>query len=58
MREGRTPWGVEWERPPRLRTSEALLGRSVTIALGAAMTDDDVDAVIAAVRKACQETAT
>ncbi|WP_340374485.1 DegT/DnrJ/EryC1/StrS family aminotransferase [Streptomyces sp. SS7] len=54
VREGRTPWGVEWERPPRLRTSEALLGRSVTIALGAAMTDDDVDAVVAAVRKACQ----
>ncbi|MFI1052836.1 DegT/DnrJ/EryC1/StrS family aminotransferase [Streptomyces griseoruber] len=54
VREGRTPWGVEWERPPRLRTSEALLGRSVTIALGAAMTDDDVDAVVDAVRKACQ----
>ncbi|WP_460071546.1 DegT/DnrJ/EryC1/StrS family aminotransferase [Streptomyces sp. YKOK-I1] len=58
VREGRTPWGVEWERPPRLRTSEALLGRSVTIALGAAMTDDDVDAVVAAVRKACQGTPT
>ncbi|QNP68200.1 DegT/DnrJ/EryC1/StrS family aminotransferase [Streptomyces roseirectus] len=55
VREGRTPWGVEWERPPRLRTSEALLGRSVTIGLGAAMTDEDVDAVVTALRKSHQD---
>jgi dTDP-4-amino-4,6-dideoxygalactose transaminase len=55
VREGRTPWGVEWERPPRLRTSEALLGRSVTIGLGAAMTDDDVDALVTAFRKSYQD---
>lgn len=51
VREGRTPWGVEWERPPRYRISEGLLGRSVTIGLGAAMTDEDVDAVVTAFRK-------
>ncbi|MFJ7147019.1 DegT/DnrJ/EryC1/StrS family aminotransferase [Streptomyces sp. NPDC100445] len=51
VRDGRTPWGVEWDRPPRLRISEALLGRSVTIGLGAAMTDEDVDAVVTAFRK-------
>ncbi|MFH8367697.1 DegT/DnrJ/EryC1/StrS family aminotransferase [Streptomyces sp. NPDC018031] len=51
VREGRTPWGVEWDRPPRFRTSEGLLGRSVTIGLGAAMTDDDVTALVAAFRK-------
>ncbi|GAQ51267.1 DegT/DnrJ/EryC1/StrS family aminotransferase [Streptomyces acidiscabies] len=51
VREGRTPWGVEWERPPRFRISEGLLGRSVTIGLGAAMTDEDVDAVVTAFRK-------
>ncbi|GKQ38797.1 DegT/DnrJ/EryC1/StrS aminotransferase family protein [Streptomyces sp. A012304] len=55
VREGRTPWGVEWERPPRLRTSEALLGRSVTIGLGAAMTDEDVDALVIAFRKSYQD---
>ncbi|GGY75716.1 DegT/DnrJ/EryC1/StrS family aminotransferase [Streptomyces nitrosporeus] len=51
VREGRTPWGVEWDRPPRYRTSEGLLGRSVTIGLGAAMTEEDVDAVVTAFRK-------
>ncbi|MFH8477121.1 DegT/DnrJ/EryC1/StrS family aminotransferase [Streptomyces sp. NPDC018000] len=51
VREGRTPWGVEWNRPPRYRISEGLLGRSVTIGLGAAMTDADVDAVVTAFRK-------
>ncbi|MFH8804197.1 DegT/DnrJ/EryC1/StrS family aminotransferase [Streptomyces sp. NPDC017936] len=51
VREGRTPWGVEWDRPPRYRISEGLLGRSVTIGLGAAMTDEDVDAVVTAFRK-------
>ncbi|MEU9608352.1 DegT/DnrJ/EryC1/StrS family aminotransferase [Streptomyces sp. NPDC048057] len=51
VREGRTPWGVEWERPERHRISEGFLGRSVTIGLGAAMTDDDVDAIVAAVHK-------
>ncbi|MET9503617.1 DegT/DnrJ/EryC1/StrS family aminotransferase [Streptomyces sp. NPDC006622] len=55
VREGRTPWGVEWERPPRYRISEGLLGRSVTIGLGAAMTDEDVDAVVAAFRKSYQD---
>ncbi|MGA4844857.1 DegT/DnrJ/EryC1/StrS family aminotransferase [Streptomyces sp. G5(2025)] len=55
VREGRTPWGVEWERPPRYRISEGLLGRSVTIGLGAAMTDEDVDAVVTAFRKSYQD---
>ncbi|MFE9674611.1 DegT/DnrJ/EryC1/StrS family aminotransferase [Streptomyces sp. NPDC006259] len=55
VREGRTPWGVEWERPPRYRISEGLLGRSVTVGLGAAMTDEDVDAVVAAFRKSYQD---
>ncbi|MFM9607183.1 DegT/DnrJ/EryC1/StrS family aminotransferase [Streptomyces niveiscabiei] len=55
VREGRTPWGVEWERPPRCRISEGLLGRSVTVGLGAAMTDADVDAVVTAFRKSYQD---
>ncbi|MFF9063496.1 DegT/DnrJ/EryC1/StrS family aminotransferase [Streptomyces sp. NPDC014882] len=55
VREGRTPWGVEWERPPRHRISEGLLGRSVTVGLGAAMTDEDVDAVVTAFRKSYQD---
>ncbi|MGJ5894049.1 glutamine--scyllo-inositol aminotransferase [Streptomyces sp. V2] len=55
VREGRTPWGVEWERPPRYRISEGLLGRSVTVGLGAAMTDADVDAVVTAFRKSYQD---
>ncbi|MFD4682171.1 DegT/DnrJ/EryC1/StrS family aminotransferase [Streptomyces sp. NPDC058461] len=42
VRTGRTPWGTGWQAPGRLRASEAILGRSVTVGLGAAMTDDDV----------------
>ncbi|MGA8113100.1 MAG: DegT/DnrJ/EryC1/StrS family aminotransferase [Actinocatenispora sp.] len=52
VRAGRTAWGVEWTPPGRLRASEALLGRSVTIGLGARMTDADVEHVAGAVRKA------
>lgn len=55
VREGRTPWGVEWERPPRFRASEGYLGRSVTIGLGATMTDEDVDAVIDTLRATCED---
>jgi 8-amino-3,8-dideoxy-alpha-D-manno-octulosonate transaminase len=49
---GRTAWDTEWTPPSRLRTSEALLGRSVTVALGATMTDDDVAHVIDSLRAA------
>ncbi|WP_432096763.1 DegT/DnrJ/EryC1/StrS family aminotransferase [Streptomyces sp. bgisy100] len=52
VREGRTPWGVAWDRPARCRASEGLIGRSVTVGLGATMTDGDVDALVAAFRKA------
>lgn len=50
VRAGRTAWGTEWAPPSRLRKSEALLGRSVTIRLGAQMTDSDTERLIAAVR--------
>ncbi|AYN43703.1 DegT/DnrJ/EryC1/StrS family aminotransferase [Streptomyces dangxiongensis] len=49
---GRTAWGTEWTPPARLRASEALLGRSVTVGLGATMTDDDVTHVIDSLRAA------
>jgi dTDP-4-amino-4,6-dideoxygalactose transaminase len=47
VRAGRTAWGVEWPAPPRLRASERLVGRSVTVDLGAAMSDEDVDWLVA-----------
>lgn len=56
VKAGRTPWGVEWAPPPRLRASEQIAGRSITIDLGAAMTDLDVERLVAAVRKACADT--
>lgn len=52
VRDGRTAWGNEWARPPRLRNSEQIAGRSVTIDLGARMTDVDVEWLIGVVRKA------
>ncbi|MBH5336225.1 DegT/DnrJ/EryC1/StrS family aminotransferase [Streptomyces pactum] len=57
VREGRTPWGVAWERPPRFRASEGYLGRSVTVGLGAAMTDEDVDTIVATLRSAWADAA-
>jgi dTDP-4-amino-4,6-dideoxygalactose transaminase len=56
VKAGRTAWGVEWAPPARLRTSEQIAGRSVTIDLGAAMTDLDVERLVTAVRKACVHT--
>ncbi|MCO1574273.1 DegT/DnrJ/EryC1/StrS family aminotransferase [Crossiella sp. SN42] len=50
IRAGRTPWGTQWDAPARCRNSESLLGRSVTISLGATMTAEDVRAVITALR--------
>jgi 8-amino-3,8-dideoxy-alpha-D-manno-octulosonate transaminase len=50
VRDGRTAWGVEWARPARCPASERIAGRSVTIDLGAAMTDADVDWLIDTVR--------
>ena len=55
---GRTAWGTEWTPPARLRTSEALLGRSVTVGLGATMTEDDVAHVIDSLRDAVAPGAT
>ncbi|MBA0052905.1 DegT/DnrJ/EryC1/StrS family aminotransferase [Streptomyces sp. AJS327] len=55
VRDGRTAWGVRWERPPRMRTSEGIIGRSVTVGLGAAMTEADVEGLTSAVRKAAEE---
>ncbi|MFI1826482.1 DegT/DnrJ/EryC1/StrS family aminotransferase [Streptomyces sp. NPDC020412] len=52
VRAGRTAWGTEWDATGRLRASEAVLGRSVTVGLGAAMTDDDVSHVATAIRRA------
>jgi len=53
VKAGRTPWGVEWPPPPRLRASEQIAGRSVTIDMGASMTDLDVERLVTAIRKAC-----
>lgn len=50
VRDGRTAWGVEWSRPARCPASERLSGRSMTIDLGAAMTDDDVEWLVDTVR--------
>jgi dTDP-4-amino-4,6-dideoxygalactose transaminase len=52
VREGRTAWGVEWPRPARCRVSEQLVGRSVTVDLGAAMTDADAEWLAGVLRKA------
>ncbi|MGJ5895464.1 DegT/DnrJ/EryC1/StrS family aminotransferase [Streptomyces niveiscabiei] len=52
VRAGRTAWGTEWDANGRLRTSEAILGRSVTVSLGATMTDDDVSHLVEALREA------
>jgi len=51
VRDGRTAWGIEWPRPARCRATEQIAGRSVTIDLGAAMTDADVDWLVDTVRK-------
>lgn len=55
VRAGRTPWGVQWPTPARHPTSERIAGRSVTVDLGAAMTDTDVEWLVGAVRRAYQE---
>jgi dTDP-4-amino-4,6-dideoxygalactose transaminase len=56
VRDGRTAWGADLPRPRRRLASERLVGRSVTIDLGAAMTDDDVEFLIGAIRSAhCQQ---
>ncbi len=52
LRDGRTPWGAEWPQAPRFRASELILGRSVTVELGAAMTDMDVDWLVDVLRRA------
>jgi 8-amino-3,8-dideoxy-alpha-D-manno-octulosonate transaminase len=52
VRAGRTPWGIAWDATARLRASEAVLGRSVTVGLGATMTDDDVAHLVASLRTA------
>jgi 8-amino-3,8-dideoxy-alpha-D-manno-octulosonate transaminase len=51
VRARRTPWGVGWGPADRCRQSELLIGRSLTIGLGARMTDDDADDVVRAVQK-------
>ena len=56
VRDGRTPWEVEWSRPARCLASERLVGRSVTVDLGAAMTDADVDWLIDTMRAVHAET--
>jgi 8-amino-3,8-dideoxy-alpha-D-manno-octulosonate transaminase len=43
VRDGRTPWGVEWPPPEPCVASERIAGRAVTVDLGAAMTDGDVE---------------
>lgn len=54
VRDGRTAWGVAWDATARLRASEAVLGRSVTVGLGATMTDDDVAHLVASLRTAAE----
>jgi 8-amino-3,8-dideoxy-alpha-D-manno-octulosonate transaminase len=48
--EGRTAWGNEFPKPRRCVPSERIVGRAVTVDLGAAMTDADVDYLIGALR--------
>ncbi|SDT80754.1 DegT/DnrJ/EryC1/StrS family aminotransferase [Actinoplanes derwentensis] len=55
VRDGRTAWGVEWSRPARCQRSEQFAGRSVTVTLGATMTDADVDWLVATLRKSYEE---
>jgi 8-amino-3,8-dideoxy-alpha-D-manno-octulosonate transaminase len=50
VRDGRTPWGVEWPQPEPCVDSERIAGRSVTVDLGAAMTDGDVEWLVDTVR--------
>ncbi|MFD7132966.1 DegT/DnrJ/EryC1/StrS family aminotransferase [Streptomyces sp. NPDC059894] len=52
VRAGRTAWGTAWDALGRLRASEAILGRSVTVGLGATMTDDDVAHLVSSLRTA------
>lgn len=47
---GRTAWGTGFPRPRRCVASERIIGRAVTVDLGAAMTDADVDHLITALR--------
>ncbi|MGV9557740.1 DegT/DnrJ/EryC1/StrS family aminotransferase [Streptomyces sp. NPDC003401] len=54
VRAGRTAWGTSWDATARLRASEAVLGRSVTVGLGATMTDDDVAHLTASLRTAAE----
>jgi dTDP-4-amino-4,6-dideoxygalactose transaminase len=52
VRAGRTAWGVAWPTPARHPVSEQLAGRSVTVDLGAAMTDADVEWLAGTIRTA------
>jgi 8-amino-3,8-dideoxy-alpha-D-manno-octulosonate transaminase len=51
VRSGTTPWGGGGTRVERCPRSERLVGAWVSVALGAAMTDDDTADVVRALRK-------
>lgn len=55
VRDRRTAWGVGWPASEPCETSEQIIGRTVTVDLGAAMTDDDVDWLIERMRAAATE---
>lgn len=50
VREARTAWGRGFTPPTRMPVSERIVGRAVTVDLGAAMTDDDVDHLVRSLR--------
>ncbi|MEV6524568.1 DegT/DnrJ/EryC1/StrS family aminotransferase [Longispora sp. NPDC051575] len=52
VQAGRTPWGIEWSQPAPCVDSERISERSVTVDLGAAMTDGDVDWLVESMRMA------
>jgi 8-amino-3,8-dideoxy-alpha-D-manno-octulosonate transaminase len=43
VRERRTAWGDTWPAPEPCEISEGIIARTVTVDLGGAMTDDDVE---------------
>lgn len=51
IRAGRTAWGTTFSPGARCRSSERLLGRSVTVDLGPAMSEADVEAVADGIRR-------
>jgi 8-amino-3,8-dideoxy-alpha-D-manno-octulosonate transaminase len=51
VREARTAWGRGFTPPARMPVSERIVGRAVTVDLGAAMTDDDVDYLVRSLRE-------